>query len=128
VPVNVLYRARKIAHILGDAEPALFVRDATTDLQMTPAPPAVSLQDLEREADPAAEALTGPALDGDTPGALVYTSGTAADPLAVRGNRRSGNVGLKRSPPPPCCRRCAWPTRPRRSSASRGASSSWCAA
>jgi malonyl-CoA/methylmalonyl-CoA synthetase len=76
VPVNVLYRAREIAHILGDAEPALFVHDATTDLPMTPAPPAVSLQDLEREADAAAEALTGPALDGDTPAALVYTSGT----------------------------------------------------
>jgi malonyl-CoA/methylmalonyl-CoA synthetase len=57
VPVNILYRDREVAHIIKDAEPKLFI---TT--QNLPQPGG-----------------TGPCpaiLDGDTPAALVYTSGT----------------------------------------------------
>jgi len=57
VPINILYRDREIAHILADAEPKLFITPDTF-----PAP-----------------GRTGPRpvpVDGDTPAALVYTSGT----------------------------------------------------
>jgi malonyl-CoA/methylmalonyl-CoA synthetase len=60
VPINILYRDREMSHILSDAEPKLFITEKelpellTGDAQMT----------------------NFPALDGDTPAALVYTSGT----------------------------------------------------
>jgi malonyl-CoA/methylmalonyl-CoA synthetase len=57
VPVNILYREREIAHILADAEPKLFITPGNL-----PHP---------RGAGPSPAAL-----DGDTPAALVYTSGT----------------------------------------------------
>jgi len=60
VPVNILYREREISHILGDAEPKLFVTER-------------ELPDLCAEPT---EATNFPILDGDTPAALVYTSGT----------------------------------------------------
>jgi malonyl-CoA/methylmalonyl-CoA synthetase len=60
VPVNILYREREISHILSDAEPKLFVTER-------------ELPDLLSETS---EAVDFPHLDGDTPAALVYTSGT----------------------------------------------------
>lgn len=57
VPVNILYRERETSHILRDAEPKLFVTDANLP----------SSNEELREF---------PALDGDAPAALVYTSGT----------------------------------------------------
>ena len=57
VPVNVLYKEREIAHILNDAEPALFLQEA----------PDASLFPCDRPA------VT---LDGDTPAGIIYTSGT----------------------------------------------------
>jgi malonyl-CoA/methylmalonyl-CoA synthetase len=57
VPVNILYRDREVAHIVSDAEPKLFIT-------------AENIPEPGR---------TGPRpvpLDGDTPAALVYTSGT----------------------------------------------------
>ncbi|HTB11391.1 MAG TPA: AMP-binding protein [Bryobacteraceae bacterium] len=57
VPVNILYRDREVQHILTDAEPKLFI--TTQNI------PILS------------GAGSRPALlDGDTPAALVYTSGT----------------------------------------------------
>jgi malonyl-CoA/methylmalonyl-CoA synthetase len=56
VPVNVLYRDREVAHIVADAEPRFFITAAG------PMRPGKS--------------TTYPTLDGDTPAALVYTSGT----------------------------------------------------
>jgi malonyl-CoA/methylmalonyl-CoA synthetase len=58
VPINVLYREREIAHIVGDAEP----REVFTSLD------ALSLgsTDTRPEED----------LDGTTPAAIIYTSGT----------------------------------------------------
>ena len=57
VPINVLYRDREVAHILGDAQPALTVT----------APPDASGFPDSRPACPA---------DGDTPVGIIYTSGT----------------------------------------------------
>ena len=59
VPINILYREREIAHIVKDAEPKLTITER-------------ELADLTgAEATP-----RFPALDGDAPAALVYTSGT----------------------------------------------------
>jgi malonyl-CoA/methylmalonyl-CoA synthetase len=57
VPINVLYKDREIAHILNDAEPALFLQE----------PPDASAFPAERPA------VT---LDGDSPAGIIYTSGT----------------------------------------------------
>ena len=61
VPINILYKEREIAHILADAEPKGVVAKAA-----------------ELSAEAAAMPATRPvvSLDGDTPAAIVYTSGT----------------------------------------------------
>jgi malonyl-CoA/methylmalonyl-CoA synthetase len=59
VPVNILYREREIAHIVGDAEPRATI--AESDL-------------AELTSDDDARPLVD--LDGDTPAAIIYTSGT----------------------------------------------------
>jgi malonyl-CoA/methylmalonyl-CoA synthetase len=58
VPVNILYREREIAHIVGDAEPREVI---TAESLVEPA------QD-DRRPDAT--------LDGGTPAAIIYTSGT----------------------------------------------------
>ena len=63
VPVNVLDREREAAHILGDAAPRLFVTRE-------------SLAELTAEAAAAGEDCAAARLDGNSPAALVYTSGT----------------------------------------------------
>ncbi|HLX43033.1 MAG TPA: AMP-binding protein [Bryobacteraceae bacterium] len=60
VPVNILYREREISHIVADAEPKLMITE----------------QELPQLAAEAGETPEYPALDGDSPAALVYTSGT----------------------------------------------------
>jgi malonyl-CoA/methylmalonyl-CoA synthetase len=60
VPINILYRDREISHILSDAEPKLYVTERELPELMAETRPAQGL----------------PHLDGDTPAALVYTSGT----------------------------------------------------
>jgi len=57
VPINILYRDREVNHILTDAEPKLFL---TTD----------------NLPQPRGEGPCPAVLDGDSPAALVYTSGT----------------------------------------------------
>jgi malonyl-CoA/methylmalonyl-CoA synthetase len=78
VPVNVLYREREVAHIVGDAEPAAVV--TTGDLAgLVPAGTAVwDVERLAEEAAPSGPAAPVGALvpqDAD-PAAIVYTSGT----------------------------------------------------
>jgi malonyl-CoA/methylmalonyl-CoA synthetase len=63
VPVNILYRDREITHILGDAEPKLYVTEA-------------ELPELTALAAKQPGELETVTLDGDDPAALVYTSGT----------------------------------------------------
>lgn len=62
VPINILYREREISHIVNDAEPKMVVTERELPELLDadlPLPPVDYL-----------------ALDGDTPAALVYTSGT----------------------------------------------------
>jgi malonyl-CoA/methylmalonyl-CoA synthetase len=57
VPINILYRDREVQHILGDAEPKLFIT-------------------ADNIPSPCGAAPRAAVLDGDSPAALVYTSGT----------------------------------------------------
>ena len=78
VPINVLYREREIAHIIGDAEPALAITSAEHAPFFPASAPTVTIDALVREA--ARQTGTPPAirvtLDGDAPAMIVYTSGT----------------------------------------------------
>lgn len=76
VPINVLYREREIAHLLGDSDPALVVASGDAAALMPRAAPLADVEDLA-EAAAAEEARDARArFGGDTPAALVYTSGT----------------------------------------------------
>ena len=69
VPINILYREREIRHILVDAEPkAVVARE--------PMPGSVPLWRLDELIPPETAKPYRASLDGDTPAALVYTSGT----------------------------------------------------
>jgi malonyl-CoA/methylmalonyl-CoA synthetase len=63
VAINILYRDREIAHITGDAEPVLVVSAGVLD-------------ELMREASAQPAMRPTESLDGDTPAAILYTSGT----------------------------------------------------
>src|SRR5262249_44667838 len=63
VPVNILYRERELSHILGDAEPKLFVTEK-------------ELPALAAEAAAQSNELGEVPLDAASTAALVYTSGT----------------------------------------------------
>lgn len=74
VPVNILYREREIRHILRDAEPVAIVAaepvmDATTWL----------VDDLANEAAASDDQAPVLVTSGDTPAAIVYTSGTTGE-------------------------------------------------
>jgi len=63
VPINILYREREVAHIVGDAEPKLVVAER-------------ELAELMAEAERVPASFAGPDLDEEAAAALVYTSGT----------------------------------------------------
>jgi malonyl-CoA/methylmalonyl-CoA synthetase len=63
VPVNILYRERELSHILSDAEPKVFVTEK-------------ELPELCAQAAQQSDDLPETPLDGESPAALVYTSGT----------------------------------------------------
>lgn len=69
VPINILYREREILHILADAKPRAVV--AAQEM-----PGDVPLWPVDGLALPATATRPDAAIDGDTPAALVYTSGT----------------------------------------------------
>jgi malonyl-CoA/methylmalonyl-CoA synthetase len=69
VPINILYREKEIAHILGDAQPK-----AVIAAQEMPGP--VPVWRLEGLHTPPASVRPAVFLDGEAPAALVYTSGT----------------------------------------------------
>ena len=69
VPINILYREREMSHILADAEPKALVTRGDI-----PAPvPVWQIDELSLGTEPLERRAV---LDGDTPAALVYTSGT----------------------------------------------------
>ena len=63
VPINILYREREVAHIVGDAEPKLVLTKK-------------ELPGLMGEAERMPASFAGPEVDEDAAAALVYTSGT----------------------------------------------------
>jgi malonyl-CoA/methylmalonyl-CoA synthetase len=88
VPTNVLYRERELGHMLTDAAPRAIVAagavpaDTNTDVW--------SVDDLAAEAESASsDPIARAALTGDSPAALVYTSGTtglAKGAIVTHGN------------------------------------------
>jgi malonyl-CoA/methylmalonyl-CoA synthetase len=92
VPINILYRDREMAHILSDAEPKLLVTEKelpgllaagqslTGERERALSDGRASLTAGKNPELTAAPSLTRserfPDFDGDTPAALVYTSGT----------------------------------------------------
>ncbi|HEU0007020.1 MAG TPA: AMP-binding protein [Terriglobia bacterium] len=72
VPINVLYREREVAHLVRDAEPKAVV--AAGDFPH--AFQAWHCEDLSRQSLGYSSDPLDCALDGDSPAALVYTSGT----------------------------------------------------
>lgn len=77
VPVNVLYRDREIRHILQDAEPkALITSAAQLEFIVQPTAPVWLLEELREQAAGQTSTRHIAVTDGDTPAAIVYTSGT----------------------------------------------------
>ena len=76
VPINVLYREREIAHIVGDAEPRLVVTTAGNAALFRSGAPVVDIDQLSAEALRLSDVHERPRIDGDAPVAIVYTSGT----------------------------------------------------
>ena len=76
VPVNVMYREREVAHIVSDADPALIVTTRSSFALFPAGAAVVDIDELSREAAGAEAVDHRPAIDGDAPAALVYTSGT----------------------------------------------------
>lgn len=72
VPVNILYKEREITHILNDAEPKLLI----ADVEVPGGFPALQLNDLIQELKTQPDTVVKIRTTGDSPAALVYTSGT----------------------------------------------------
>lgn len=74
VPVNVLYRDREIRHIVSDAEPKALITSADLKAHV---PDNATVWLIEELLANVCEPLSGSIVtDGDTPAAIVYTSGT----------------------------------------------------
>jgi len=73
VPINILYRSREISHIITDASPRALVAAAEGLSNQVPIWNPTS---LAAQATESAASRPQVKLDGDTPAALVYTSGT----------------------------------------------------
>jgi malonyl-CoA/methylmalonyl-CoA synthetase len=72
VPINILYKEREITHILSDAEPKIVIADV-------PVPggfEAIQLADLIQEVHQQNDTSIVVRTTGDSPAAIVYTSGT----------------------------------------------------
>lgn len=72
VPINILYKEREISHILDDADPKAVVAQSDFPCDATIWTPA-EIAAAAEELSPARRPVP---LDGDTPAAIVYTSGT----------------------------------------------------
>ncbi len=72
VPINILYRGREIAHILGDAEPAALVTATPVETAL----PQWNPRELAEAASRFPSTRPTIALDGDSPAGIIYTSGT----------------------------------------------------
>jgi malonyl-CoA/methylmalonyl-CoA synthetase len=76
VPVNVLYRDREIRHILADADPVALITTAELETHVPPGAPVWTLEELRVAVDGFPATRRVAVTDGETPAAIVYTSGT----------------------------------------------------
>ncbi len=76
VPINVLYREREVAHIVADADPRLIVTTADQASLFPAGSALVDVGELAAEVTETGDRIERPAIDGDAPAAIVYTSGT----------------------------------------------------
>jgi malonyl-CoA/methylmalonyl-CoA synthetase len=75
VPINILYREREITHILRDAEPRAVVTTPAS-FELFAGVQAWDVDELTTEAGNESDDSVRAPLDGGTPAAIVYTSGT----------------------------------------------------
>src|SRR6187397_2612233 len=76
VPINVLYRQREVAHIVGDAVPRFVVTTEDAAGVFPAGTPILDVNALSHAAEQQSAEAVRIALDGGDPAALVYTSGT----------------------------------------------------
>jgi malonyl-CoA/methylmalonyl-CoA synthetase len=97
VPINILYRQREVAHIVGDAEPAAVV---TTGAEAGLFPTGTVVWEVGALMAACASESDAPLrrpLDGDTPALIVYTSGTTGRPkgaVLTHGNCMANALNL----------------------------------
>jgi malonyl-CoA/methylmalonyl-CoA synthetase len=75
VPMNVLYKERELAHIVGDSEPKAIVTGGP-DAAYPPGVPQWPVRELAHAAEARAPERTEVTLVRDEPALIVYTSGT----------------------------------------------------
>jgi malonyl-CoA/methylmalonyl-CoA synthetase len=75
VPINILYREREITHIVADARPRMVVTDRAA-FEWFPGLDVLDVDELTRDASRHPATDVRRAIEGDSPAALVYTSGT----------------------------------------------------
>lgn len=76
VPINVLYTAREIAHIVGDADPRAVVTTADRAGDLPASLPCWDVDGLEQDAEGCDAVRPDTPASAETPAALIYTSGT----------------------------------------------------
>jgi malonyl-CoA/methylmalonyl-CoA synthetase len=80
VPMNTLYRAREIAHIVADAAPVAVVTTPDGAALVGDGAPVWDVKELAAASSRSGPADAGAAVDDSTPALLVYTSGTTGRP------------------------------------------------
>ena len=76
VPVNVLYRDREIRHIVTDADPVALITTAELQTHVPPGGTVWTVEELRSAVKEFPARRRVAVTDGETPAAIVYTSGT----------------------------------------------------